>query len=302
MRLRIRHVTRFSYDQPAYESHNEVRLKPRPSPRQRTLGFRLEVIPRAAVVDFRDAFGNTVHAISVHDAHRELVVLADSLVERETPRPLDTPRDSFSEFLAGDDLRSQQEYDFLHQSRFVPFSEPLKKLFWLARPAMQEPVASYVGRVVAWVRDQFEYEPGLTNAHSDVNQILQEGAGVCQDFAHLTSGLLRLAGVPTRYVSGYLAPRVDPRRSRPIGEQATHAWIEALIPDAGWIGFDPTNGGRTTDHHIRVGVGRDYGDVTPVRGVYRSVGQTQTMRVSLDIAECEDDGGNLPLDFGATQQ
>ena len=77
--------------------------------------------------------------------------------------------------------------------------------------------------------------------------------------------------------------------------------VEALIPDAGWIGFDPTNGGRTTDHHIRVGVGRDYGDVTPVRGVYRSVGQTQTMRVSLDIAECEDDGGNLPLDFGATQ-
>ncbi|HXW82768.1 MAG TPA: transglutaminase family protein [Candidatus Binataceae bacterium] len=302
MRFRIRHVTRFTYDAPAYESHNEVRLTPRPSPRQRTLGFRLEVIPRAAVIDYRDAFTNVVHAISVHEPHRELVVVADSLVEREAPRMLETPRHRFSEFLAGDAERSQHEYDFLHQSRYIPFSEPLKRLFWQIRPQMNEPVAAYTARVVAWVRDQFAYEPGTTDVNSDINTILSTGAGVCQDFAHLTLGLLRLAGVPARYVSGYLAPRSNPDRPRPLGEQATHAWLEALLPEAGWIGFDPTHGGRTTDHHLRVSVGRDYADVTPLRGVYRSLGSKQTMRVSLDIsaAEGEADGGST--DFGATQQ
>lgn len=164
MRFRIRHVTRFSYDEPAYESHNEVRLKPRESPRQRTLGFRLEVIPRAAVVDYCDAFGNTVHALSVHEPHRELVVVADSLVERMAPRELDESDGRFGDFLAGDTLRSQEEYDFLHQSRYIPFSEPLKKLFWMVRPRMDEPVARYSQRVVAWVRDQFAYEPGTTTS------------------------------------------------------------------------------------------------------------------------------------------
>jgi transglutaminase-like putative cysteine protease len=301
MRFRIRHVTRFAYDQPAYESHNEVRLAPRPSPGQRTLGFRLEVIPRAAVIEYRDAFGNTVHALSVHEPHRELVVVADSLVERIAPRTSDVPHLPFSEFLAGDAIRSQQEYDYLHSSRYVPLSEALKKFFWLARPHMNEPVAEYTARSVAWIRDQFSYEPGATHVHSDVDHVLRAGAGVCQDFAHLGIGLLRLAGIPARYVSGYLAPRVGPKVDRPLGEQATHAWVEAHIPDTGWIGYDPTHGCLTTDHHIRVAVGRDYADVTPLRGVYRSAGERQTMRVSLDISE-NDDGAASGPDFGGLQQ
>jgi transglutaminase-like putative cysteine protease len=301
MRFRIRHVTRFAYDQPAYESHNEVRLAPRPSPGQRTLGFRLEVIPRAAVIEYRDAFGNTVHSLSVHEPHRELVVVADSLVDRIAPRTSDVPRLPFSEYLAGDAIRSQQEYDYLHQSRYVPFSEALKKFFWLARPRMNEPVVEYTARSVAWIRDQFSYEPGATHVHSDVDHVLSAGAGVCQDFAHLSIGVLRLAGIPARYVSGYLAPRVTPKGERPLGEQATHAWVEAHIPDTGWIGYDPTHGCLTTDHYIRVAVGRDYADVTPLRGVYRSGGGHQTMRVSLDIAENEDGAESGP-DFGGLQQ
>lgn len=301
MRFRVRHVTRFGYDEAAYESHNEVRLRPRESPGQRTIGFRLEVIPRAAVIDYRDSFGNFVHALSVHEPHRELVVVADSLIERAAPRPLDAPRHPFGEFLAGDALRSQLEYDFLHPSRYVPFSEPLKRLFWMARPRMNEQVADYVCRIVGWIRGQFAYEPGTTNVRSDLNHILHAGGGVCQDFAHLSIGILRLAGVPARYVSGYLAPTVEPGNRRPLGEQASHAWLEAMIPDAGWIGFDPTHGGRAGDHHLRVAVGRDYADVPPITGIYRSVGATQTMRVSLDISEPEDSASS-PLDPGALQQ
>jgi transglutaminase-like putative cysteine protease len=297
MRYRIRHVTRFTYEQPAYESHNEVRLQPRDSANQHALGFRLEITPPAALINYRDAFGNIVHAASIHAPHKELMVCADSLVERMVPRELSN-EDRFEHFLCNDHLRSQEEFDFLSPSRFIPFSEQLKKFFWMVRPRMNEPVADYSGRVVAWVCDQFAYEPGMTDVHSDVNQVLNAGAGVCQDFAHLTIGVLRLAGVPARYVSGYLAPRLD--RGRPLGEQASHAWLEVMLPQ-GWFGFDPTHGSRVTDHHVRLAVGRDYADVPPLRGVYRSAGRQQSMRVSLDITEANA-GDEEDFDHGATQQ
>jgi transglutaminase-like putative cysteine protease len=297
MRYRIRHVTRFIYEQPASESHNEVRLQPRDSMRQRTLGFRLDTTPPAAVIDYRDAFGNIVHAMSIHEPHGELMVCADSLVERTTPREL-SGDDQFENFLRGDTLRSQEEYDFLSPSRYIPFSEQLKKFFWMVRPRMNEPVAEYSQRVVAWICDQFAYEPGTTDVHSDVNQVLNNGAGVCQDFAHLTIGLMRLAGVPARYVSGYLAPRLD--SGRPLGNQASHAWLEVMLPE-GWFGFDPTHGSRVSDHHVRLAVGRDYADVPPIRGVYRSAGGHRTMGVSLDISEANADDENS-FDHGATQQ
>jgi transglutaminase-like putative cysteine protease len=297
MRYRIRHVTRFTYEQPAYQSHNEVRLKPRESVRQRTLGFRLEITPPGAVLNHRDAFGNIVHAVSVHLPHHELIICADSLVERLPPREL-SKEARFEDFLRGDDLRSQEEYDFLSPSRYIPFSEHLKKFFWMVRPRMNEPVSDYTRRVVAWVCDQFAYEPGTTHVHSDVDHVLGAGAGVCQDFAHLTIGVLRLAGVPARYVSGYLAPRIE--HGRPFGEQASHAWLEVMLAE-GWIGFDPTHGSRVTDHHVRLAVGRDYADVPPIRGVYRSAGKQQSMRVSLDITEANS-ADEAEFDQGATQQ
>jgi transglutaminase-like putative cysteine protease len=297
MRYRIRHVTRFSYEQPASESHNEVRLQPRDSVGQRTLGFRLEITPPAAVIDYRDAFGNKVNSVSIHAPHTELMVCAESLVERMTPREL-LNNVRFENFLHSDNLRSQEEYDFLSPSRYIPFSDPLKKFFWMVRPRMNEPVADYSRRVVAWICDQFAYEPGATDVHSDVNQVLSAGAGVCQDFAHLTIGVLRLAGVPARYVSGYLAPRLD--SGRPLGSQASHAWLEVMLPE-GWFGFDPTHGSRVTDHHVRLAVGRDYADVPPIRGIYRSAGKQQTMRISLDITEA-DAGDEDAFDHGATQQ
>ncbi|HUO05208.1 MAG TPA: transglutaminase family protein [Candidatus Binataceae bacterium] len=288
MRFRVRHVTKFVYPEPVYESHNEVRLKPRDSGSQHTIGFHLEVRPNAAVVEYPDAFGNTVHALSIHAPHRELIVMADSLVECSEPPKADPPGNpSFAEFLAGDEMRAQEQYDFLHASRYIPFSEQLKRLFWMEHPKPDQPVGDYVQRLVAWVRDQFAYEPGSTNVHSDVNHVLTTGAGVCQDFAHLTIGLLRLAGVPARYTSGYLAPR---GQSRPLGSQASHAWIEALIPERGWIGFDPTHGCEATDHHLRIAVGRDYADVPPLHGVYRGASSSHQMGVTLDISE--DTGGN----------
>ena len=281
MIYRIRHTTQFIYDEPAYESHNEVRVTPRTSPNQRCLSFDLEVTPKAAVLAYDDSFRNRVHSISVHPPHDELTIVATSVVERLAPRPSTPLRVPFGEFLAEDAARSAEHYEFLNPSKFVPFSERLRKFFWSARPAPTETVVEYVMRIVRYVRDQFEYEKDKTNVHSGVDDILSAGGGVCQDFAHLTIGLLRLAGVPARYVSGYLAPRSG--IASDYADQASHAWIEVLLPGAGWTGFDPTLRSRTTDHHIRIAIGRDYSDVPPLRGVYRSAGSKGEMRVELSI-------------------
>ena len=157
----------------------------------------------------------------------------------------------------------------------------MRKFFWMARPRRTEDVGEYVMRVICFIRDQFGYDTGTTHVHSNLDEILNAGGGVCQDFAHLALGVLRLAGVPARYVSGYMAP--PPGADPALGEQASHAWVEALLPGMGWTGFDPTHRCRTDIRHIRVAIGRDYADASPIRGVYRSDASHNTMSVELEV-------------------
>ena len=282
MRLRISHTTRFEYQMPAYDSHNEVRMRPLDDANQRCLKFELSITPSVSTFEYDDYYGNRVHGFSIHQPHPELIVVATSLVERVRVSQTAPPPMNFGEFLLEDRARNSAEYDFLNASRHVPFSEPLRKFFWLAKPDSGEDVARYANRVVAFIRDQFVYEPGMTKVHSTADEILNVGGGVCQDFAHLTIGVMRLAGLPARYVSGYLASaaRAD---AASFGTQASHAWLEVQLPGAGWTGFDPTNGCVVDERHIRVAIGRDYSDVPPMRGVYRSRGGRQVMSVELQI-------------------
>lgn len=284
MRFRITHTTRFEYDRPAYDSHNELRMCPWSSALQSCVDFALSSEPAGAIVAFDDFFANHGHSLAIAEPHDTLVIAAQSTVVIDSAADADYPEVPFSRFLSGDGDRGNQFYEFLGQSRYVPFSERLRKFFWNgARPRGTEDVAEYVTRIVAYVRDQFEYETTKTHVHSNLNTILKSGGGVCQDFAHLTIGLLRLAGVPARYVSGYLAP-ASYIGGGAIGEQASHAWLEAWLPGPGWTGFDPTHRCRTDERHIGVAIGRDYGDVPPVRGAYRSQGSRALMRVDLSIA------------------
>lgn len=280
MRFQICHKTHFEYERDAYQSHNEVRLQPADRPQQRCLEFRLDTLPPSAIIGYRDFFNNQAHSISLGGNHRSFAIVARSLIEKAMMPDPERRESTFSRFLTDDLERSQRFYEFLAPSRFVPFSERLRKFFWMGlRPRGAEDVAEYVMRVVSYVRDQFEYETNKTHVFSSLNDILKSGGGVCQDFAHLTIGLLRLAGVPARYVSGYLAPRDQGA----VTEQATHAWLEAWIPDAGWTGYDPTHRCRTDERHLVVAVGRDYHDVPPIRGSYRSRGSRSIMRVELSI-------------------
>ncbi len=287
MLLRICHTTRFEYQMPAYESHNEARMKPLESAGQRCVEFELEITPATSTFEYDDYYGNRVHTFSIHSPHPALIVTARSLVERlPIAQPEAVPM-AFGDFLLEDQARYQAEYDFLGASRHVPFSDPMRKFFWLTKPDPSEDVAAYANRVVAFIRDQFFYEPGMTEVHSTADEILSVGAGVCQDFAHVTIGALRLAGIPSRYVSGYLAPNSTSAKEN-TGAQASHAWVEARLPGLGWMGFDPTNGCVVDERHISVAVGRDYADVSPLRGVYRSQGGKEVMSVELQIARQPD--------------
>ena len=202
MRFRIKHITRYIYEQSVSHSHNEVRLAPFDGPGQRRVAFQLEIIPSATITEYRDSFGNFAHSIAIDPPHRELVISSSSIVDRFAVPAVPASRITISEYLRGDDARTREFGDFLNPSRYVPFSDRLRRFFWSVRPVLTEDVTGYVERMIAYVHEQFAYDRATTHVHSTVEDILTSGGGVCQDFAHLSIGLLRLAGVPARYVSG----------------------------------------------------------------------------------------------------
>jgi transglutaminase-like putative cysteine protease len=285
MRFRIKHITRYVYEQPASHSHNDVRLTPIDAPDQKRLSFRLDVTPAAQISEYRDSFGNLTHSIDIQPPHTELVISSDSVVERFALPPHPSTPIKFHDYLVEDAARTEEYGEFLNASRYVPFSDRLRKFFWSVHPQLSEDITAYTERMMLYVRNQFGYDGATTHVHSTVDDILTTGGGVCQDFAHLSIGLLRLAGIPARYVSGYLAPNPDRSPDAPPPELASHAWVEALLPGAGWTGFDPTHRTRTMIRHIRVAVGRDYNDLPPVSGVYNSAGGTRQMAYELKVSQ-----------------
>ena len=299
MLYRITHTTRFEYEEPAYDSQNELRMRPWNRDGQRCVAFDLTVNQPSATLEYGDFFGNRAHSICVSAPHRNLEIAASSIVELVAPGiPADSGV-SFEEFLRGDTVRNNVYFEYLNPSRYIPFSDRLRKFFWMARPQEHEDVAAYVTRMVGYVRDQFEYETTSTHVYSSLNDILDSGGGVCQDFAHLTIGILRLAGIPARYVSGYLAP-VSAGDALDLTAQASHAWLEAWMPGTGWCGFDPTHRCAVDGRHIGVAIGRDYADVPPLRGVYRGNGGQSVMTVDLRV-ETARHGGSGPAS-GQSQQ
>jgi transglutaminase-like putative cysteine protease len=283
-RYHLVHVTEFSYDGPVSESYNEVRLRPMHDERQSCLSFRIMTTPHANGMSYRDAYGNSVYQFNVLQEHRRLRIEAESIVL--THELAETAAESLP--LAEldsrkDDLR-EEYFDFMAPTAYVPHLPELRRFIEPSEEVGEGSVIVFVQRLSDLVHDCFRYLPGATHVHSSIADCLSISAGVCQDFAHLLLGAVRMRGLPARYVSGYLAPpqTATPERKQQevIGGQASHAWTEVLIPESGWIGFDPTLGGPVGLRHVRVAYGRDYGDVAPVRGVYKGhAGQ----RLSVDV-------------------
>ena len=269
MRYTIRHVTRFNYETPISESVMEARMEPRSDGPQRCLHFALSTVPASRVMMYEDHDRNIVHHFNVPGRHSRLTLTAQALVEcAAAPElPSELPAETWEQLDAM--VACGQFWDVLAPSRFA---ERTDALFALARSIGlkrgNDPLTT-LRELMAVMYREFEYSPQSTRVDSRIDETLETRRGVCQDFSHIFIALARHLGVPTRYVSGYLFPDQSIADRSPDG--ATHAWAEALMPNVGWVGFDPTNNVIARERHIRVAIGRDYADVPPTRGVYKGV-------------------------------
>jgi transglutaminase-like putative cysteine protease len=260
-RIAIRHRTGYRYATPVRASHNEARLTP-PSleEHQRTLQAGLAITPKVRPLRYIDYWGTTVDAFDIHVPHTELVVLATSIVETCGPRPTPTGV-SWSDL--ADPAVVNRFAELLATSRYVP-AEPEVAAIGRSLRAGSTPLQA--GRRAAeWTHETLRYEQGATHVRTSSAQARAAGAGVCQDFAHVTLALLRAVGLPARYVSGYLHPTVDAEVGETVAGQS-HAWVEFWAGD--WVALDPTSMADVGNRHVLLARGRDYADVRPLSGVY----------------------------------
>ena len=264
----IRHLTKFLYSDPVSESMMETRMHPRSDLNQRCHTFHLSVSPRCRVFSYRDHLANHVHHFDIPGMHGQLVIVAESLVEVQ-------PVAQVPAFLAPDAWRDLDA--LVHQGDYWEMLLPSE--FTASTPALDELAAQLDVRrrddplmvlhnLNQQIYEHFDYKPKSTKVDSPIDLALGTKAGVCQDFAHIMIALVRSKlRIPCRYVSGYLF-HGESDMDRSISS-ATHAWVEALLPQLGWVGFDPTNWLVAGDRHIRTAIGRDYADVPPTHGVFR---------------------------------
>jgi transglutaminase-like putative cysteine protease len=271
----IRHFTRYRYSRCVWQSMMEVRMHPRSEGNQRCFVFQLSVNPRARIFGYTDSHGNLVHHFDLPPRHTQLTIISDALVNIDSPPALPESMDYHAWNDLEDLIEKKDYWDMLMPSRFArssPELEELAKEIGAAQRDGRSPLA-FLQDIADGVHRSFTYVKKSTAVNSPIEHALHSRQGVCQDFAHIMIALVRNANIPCRYVSGYLYHSSE--TSHPSADGATHAWIEALLPGLGWVGFDPTINRPVGEKHIRTAIGRDYADVPPTMGVMKGKAETQ---------------------------
>jgi transglutaminase-like putative cysteine protease len=287
MRLDVSHRTTYRYRQPVAQSAHILHLEPRRTAAQIPLDYSLTIEPTpASQTRLIDYFGNAVLLVRIEDEHRELVVQSHAKVD-VAPQPIgDLEQSAPWEDLVCDGARQGGLCDvdvvqFSCPSRHTVATAEIVAFASTFFPA-RRPVLAGAFDLTRYLHREFRFDPLATNVSTPVAMVLEQRRGVCQDFAHLAIAVLRVLGLPARYVSGYLLTRPPPGQPRIRGVDASHAWLGVWTPESGWVDFDPTNGLIPSGEHITVGWGRDYEDVCPVGGVLLGGGD-QEMKVAVDI-------------------
>jgi transglutaminase-like putative cysteine protease len=297
MRLSVTHRTTYSYGDAVTTSHHEARLAPREGETQRTVAHELSISPTPEARRRRfDFFGNRTVHFSLSEPHRSLSVIARSIVEL---RPTLTPdlRASPAWENVRDRLRSDRRRDVLDAYAMTfdsPYVQASAELLAFSSPFFERgrPLLEAVQHLVATIYEEFTYDPRATDVSTPIIEVLHQRRGVCQDFAHLAIGCLRSRGLAARYVSGYLMTRPPPGKTKLVGADASHAWFATFMPEFGWVDFDPTNNVMPAGEHVTIAHGRDFSDVTPIRGVILGGGHHQ-LSVAVDVDALDD---NLPVE------
>jgi transglutaminase-like putative cysteine protease len=263
----IRHVTRHRYDAPVRESVMQLYMQPKSDGAQRLQSFQVATNPRAGLQAYTDHFGNAVYHFDVPGEHQELTVEADADVEvLPAPAPPEWVDASAWEALASAQLKGEN-FDMLAPHGVARGTASLNAFLAEHNLGKTGDPMTTLRRLNRGLFEAFAYAPEETDVDSPIDVALTKRKGVCQDFAHIMIATARGWGIPARYVSGYLYTKRD--AGDRSAADATHAWVEAYVPGAGWVGFDPTNNVLAGERHIRVAIGRDYNDVPPSRGVFK---------------------------------
>ncbi|MFN2460764.1 MAG: transglutaminase domain-containing protein [Candidatus Velthaea sp.] len=280
MEFAVRHETTYQYPSSVAESFTVVHLQPRTNLRQYCTHYELSVAPATRIFSYVDRFGNDVQHFSVIPDHRELRIVAQSRVVTIAGGPSEIPARVDAAALETDPALAELD-EFRTDSPYVTVDDAVRSVA-NAIAAPRGDLAAYFMAAGKYVHDRFTYHPGLTTVQTTVGETLESLAGVCQDFAHVLVALGRARGIPTRYASGY----IHLGGAGVLGADASHAWAEAYLPPYGWVGFDPTNDRVVDDTFVLVALGRDYGDVSPTRGLYR--GRKGSLSVSVAVAGTSD--------------
>jgi transglutaminase-like putative cysteine protease len=274
--FKIVHLTKYQYNYPIKESINEIRLFPHHFDNQEVLQYQLLITHNPNVDISEDYYGNRVGNFNVLDVHTEMTIESRMLVR--VNHSLKIPE---IDATSVENIKEEKERSIL-----------LLRLCYLDNIQKQNEIEAILKEIHienksiieiaqqcnAYIFENFTYTKGITNIETTVDEILTLKKGVCQDFAHILLQLLRTAGIPSRYVSGYICPNESGLR----GEGATHAWVEIYTPKQGWLGLDPTNNIWTMDNHVRLSVGRNFSDCTPIKGTFKGLAR-QTLSVCVSI-------------------
>jgi len=284
MRYEATHVTRYRYEEPVAQSLSQAHLMPRAFPGQRVIESKIDIQPEPAVFERRkDYFGNDVTTFAVFRSHDRMAVTCNSIVEIE-PLPFLEASISWEEarvrLAAHADEASLEAYEFVFDSPYAGSSVELAKyaheVFAPGRPLLEAAM-----QLSARINADFLYRPKSTSIDMPLAEVFANRRGVCQDFAHVMIGALRSLSLAARYVSGYLRSNANYQ-----GAGASHAWVAVFIPGSGWLNLDPTNNVIPSDGHVTLAWGRDYGDVTPVKGITLG-GGVQTVEVEVRVEACK---------------
>ena len=279
----IEHVSRYLYESPVRQCVMLLYLRPRDDRRQRLVRFEVETFPLASMNGETDCFGNTRYVLNLHREHQALEITTRSKVELGpfASLPEDLSADAWQEI--GSWKESFAHWDFTHPSVLARSSPTLAHFVDRNGIKRGDDPLKDLSRLSGTLHNSFHYVPGSTSATSPIEHILKSGQGVCQDYAHVMIAIARSWGIPARYVSGYL--HVTGLANEQAQENATHAWVECLLPELGWVGFDPTNRSVADERYVRIAQGRDYQDVSPTRGIYRGGEKTQ-LEVDVQVRDC----------------
>jgi len=273
----IKHITRYSYASTVIDCTNQIMLYPIVDARLEVRKHEIKISHNPVIETFIDYYGNQTGVFSVIKPHTELLI--ESRAEVIT-RPVIFPTDEMNVAEQWELLKRSRsdmtQLDFLKEENFISCHEAKALLSGFINPKLSPLHTANI--LSEYVYNNFSYQKGLTNVETKTEEVWQLKAGVCQDFAHILLVMLRMFCIPARYVSGYICPKDKEMR----GEGATHAWVEAFIPGYGWLGIDPTNNCLVNDQHVRLAVGRNFMDCTPVKGTYKGSGE-HTLEVSVEI-------------------